>query len=356
MHAATLPSGAHGPGPAGRGRPARAEPAASPPRTRCPPGSCGRPTSAAASRSSPRATTPWSASPTPSRRATPGRCSCSRAGSRSTRRIAAAGSASGSSSRSAARRSRSATRASAGRPTRSTAARCACTSRAWARGSPGTAPALHDGLRADPGHPQDDLDIVWHLAGAPRARPADVRQVELPWSVGAERAASARASARRCRRCSPTATSARASSSIATARRCRVSFARDAAHERLRHGGRRRLGGAGLPARRAVGRPADSSRSEHEFVWRGLERVLAVLERFGARATFYVPGVTVEEDPGVVPRDRRRRARDRPPRLRASADAARSSRRPSARSSTAGSTRSHGSAWRPAATARPAGS
>jgi peptidoglycan-N-acetylglucosamine deacetylase len=57
---------------------------------------------------------------------------------------------------------------------------------------------------------------------------------------------------------------------------------------------------AGLACR--PGGPWDdrlSSRSEHEFVWRGLERVLAVLERFGARATFYVPGVTVEEDPGV---------------------------------------------------------
>ena len=32
-----------------------------------------------------------------------------------------------------------------------------------------------------------------------------------------------------------------------------------------------------------------TSRSEHEFVWRGLERVLGVLERHGARATFYVP-------------------------------------------------------------------
>jgi peptidoglycan-N-acetylglucosamine deacetylase len=42
-----------------------------------------------------------------------------------------------------------------------------------------------------------------------------------------------------------------------------------------------------------------TSRSEHEFVWRGLERVLGVLDRFGARATFYVPGATVLEDPGV---------------------------------------------------------
>jgi peptidoglycan-N-acetylglucosamine deacetylase len=42
-----------------------------------------------------------------------------------------------------------------------------------------------------------------------------------------------------------------------------------------------------------------TSRSEHEFVWRGLERVLDVLSRYGALATFYVPGVTLLEDPGV---------------------------------------------------------
>jgi peptidoglycan-N-acetylglucosamine deacetylase len=42
-----------------------------------------------------------------------------------------------------------------------------------------------------------------------------------------------------------------------------------------------------------------SPRSEHEFVWRGLERIVEVLERYGSRATFYVPGVTVEENPGV---------------------------------------------------------
>jgi peptidoglycan-N-acetylglucosamine deacetylase len=42
-----------------------------------------------------------------------------------------------------------------------------------------------------------------------------------------------------------------------------------------------------------------TSRSEHEFVWRGLERVVSVLERHGARATFYVPGVTVLERPEV---------------------------------------------------------
>jgi peptidoglycan-N-acetylglucosamine deacetylase len=40
-----------------------------------------------------------------------------------------------------------------------------------------------------------------------------------------------------------------------------------------------------------------TARSEHEYVWRGLERVLAVLDRHGARATFYVPGVTVLERP-----------------------------------------------------------
>jgi peptidoglycan-N-acetylglucosamine deacetylase len=57
---------------------------------------------------------------------------------------------------------------------------------------------------------------------------------------------------------------------------------------------------AGLACR--PGGPWDgrlSSRSEHEFVWRGLQRVLAVLERFGCSATFYVPGATVDEDPGV---------------------------------------------------------
>jgi peptidoglycan-N-acetylglucosamine deacetylase len=42
-----------------------------------------------------------------------------------------------------------------------------------------------------------------------------------------------------------------------------------------------------------------TSRSEHEYVWRGLARVLAVLERHDAVATFYVPGVTVLERPQV---------------------------------------------------------
>jgi peptidoglycan/xylan/chitin deacetylase (PgdA/CDA1 family) len=37
--------------------------------------------------------------------------------------------------------------------------------------------------------------------------------------------------------------------------------------------------------------------SEHEYVWPGLERVLEVLDRHGARATFYVPGQTLLEDP-----------------------------------------------------------
>jgi peptidoglycan/xylan/chitin deacetylase (PgdA/CDA1 family) len=43
-----------------------------------------------------------------------------------------------------------------------------------------------------------------------------------------------------------------------------------------------------------------SSRSEHEYVWRGLERVLEVLARYDARATFYVPGVTVAENPAAL--------------------------------------------------------
>jgi predicted GNAT superfamily acetyltransferase len=42
--------------------------------------------------------------------------------------------------------------------------------------------SLHDGLRADPGHPQDDLEIVWNLDEAPRLDRHDVRRVELPWS------------------------------------------------------------------------------------------------------------------------------------------------------------------------------
>ena len=57
---------------------------------------------------------------------------------------------------------------------------------------------------------------------------------------------------------------------------------------------------AGLACR--PGGPWDgrlTSRSEHAYAWRGLERVLGVLERHGAQATFYVPGVTIEEDPGV---------------------------------------------------------
>jgi peptidoglycan-N-acetylglucosamine deacetylase len=39
-----------------------------------------------------------------------------------------------------------------------------------------------------------------------------------------------------------------------------------------------------------------TSRSEHEYVWRGLERVLDVLARHGAHATLYVPGVTAAEN------------------------------------------------------------
>jgi peptidoglycan/xylan/chitin deacetylase (PgdA/CDA1 family) len=59
-------------------------------------------------------------------------------------------------------------------------------------------------------------------------------------------------------------------------------------------------GPAGLACR--AGGPWDgrlTARSEHDFVWRGLERVVEVLGQYGALATFYVPGITVEHDPGV---------------------------------------------------------
>jgi peptidoglycan/xylan/chitin deacetylase (PgdA/CDA1 family) len=59
-------------------------------------------------------------------------------------------------------------------------------------------------------------------------------------------------------------------------------------------------GPAGLACR--VGGPWEgrlTALSEHDFVWRGLERVVGVLDRVGARATFYVPGVTIEQDPGL---------------------------------------------------------
>jgi peptidoglycan/xylan/chitin deacetylase (PgdA/CDA1 family) len=42
-----------------------------------------------------------------------------------------------------------------------------------------------------------------------------------------------------------------------------------------------------------------TARSEHEYVWRGLERVVSVLDRHDAVATFYVPGVTVLERPAA---------------------------------------------------------
>lgn len=41
---------------------------------------------------------------------------------------------------------------------------------------------LHDGLRADPGHSQDDLEIRWPLGARPVLDAEDVRRVELPWS------------------------------------------------------------------------------------------------------------------------------------------------------------------------------
>jgi predicted GNAT superfamily acetyltransferase len=40
-------------------------------------------------------------------------------------------------------------------------------------------PGLHDGLRADPGHPLDDVDVEWRLNGRPRL--ADDRPVQIPW-------------------------------------------------------------------------------------------------------------------------------------------------------------------------------
>jgi peptidoglycan/xylan/chitin deacetylase (PgdA/CDA1 family) len=59
-------------------------------------------------------------------------------------------------------------------------------------------------------------------------------------------------------------------------------------------------GSAGLACR--PGGPWEqrlTARSEHEFVWRGLERVLAVLDAHRTRATFYVPGTTAQQNPPV---------------------------------------------------------
>lgn len=42
-----------------------------------------------------------------------------------------------------------------------------------------------------------------------------------------------------------------------------------------------------------------TARSEHEYVWRGLQRIVDVLDRYRARATFYVPGATIEENPSA---------------------------------------------------------
>jgi predicted GNAT superfamily acetyltransferase len=44
---------------------------------------------------------------------------------------------------------------------------------------------LHDGLRADRGHPLDDLELIWPLGARPALDPADVRLVEIPWSTTA---------------------------------------------------------------------------------------------------------------------------------------------------------------------------
>jgi peptidoglycan/xylan/chitin deacetylase (PgdA/CDA1 family) len=59
-------------------------------------------------------------------------------------------------------------------------------------------------------------------------------------------------------------------------------------------------GRAGLACR--PGGPWDgrlTAQSEHEYVWEGLRRIVDVLDRYGARATFYVPGATIDEDPGA---------------------------------------------------------
>jgi peptidoglycan-N-acetylglucosamine deacetylase len=58
---------------------------------------------------------------------------------------------------------------------------------------------------------------------------------------------------------------------------------------------------AGLACR--PGGPWDgrlTARSEHEYVWTGLQRVVEVLDRYRARATFYVPGATIDENPSAV--------------------------------------------------------
>jgi peptidoglycan-N-acetylglucosamine deacetylase len=59
-------------------------------------------------------------------------------------------------------------------------------------------------------------------------------------------------------------------------------------------------GRAGLACR--PGGPWDgrlTAISEHDYVWSGLARVVAVLDRHGARATFYVPGATIDENPSA---------------------------------------------------------
>jgi peptidoglycan/xylan/chitin deacetylase (PgdA/CDA1 family) len=40
-------------------------------------------------------------------------------------------------------------------------------------------------------------------------------------------------------------------------------------------------------------------RSEHEYVWAGLRRVVGVLDDHGARDTFYIPGATIDENPAA---------------------------------------------------------
>jgi predicted GNAT superfamily acetyltransferase len=55
---------------------------------------------------------------------------------------------------------------------------------------------LHDGLREDPGHPLDDLEVVWALGARPRLDDRDRHRVELPWSPAGPDADVARARVR----------------------------------------------------------------------------------------------------------------------------------------------------------------
>ena len=60
-------------------------------------------------------------------------------------------------------------------------------------------------------------------------------------------------------------------------------------------------GAAGLPGGGAGYEHRLSSWSERTYgITRGLERILGVLDEFGAAATFYVPGITAERHPSEL--------------------------------------------------------